>query len=777
MQRQRETEETEKQKKVKNPLMQVSKQRLPTYAALLSLDHVIDAITGGGLQKFVVAAEDADKTLADRSVLVMQSDQGPDMNAAKEFALRHLELRLIFVPDIRHQLIREQENSCKLAKLSSTIALTDLLFTFLSGPWSECRWFQLVKEEADEYLSLTDPSPSSTSCTTLIRHLLPRIRTEKNWEPSADVEDVRAALASASFLRRKGTTNSSRWDSFHESFRSRKGEWGLLLLVLLSYGLRLGYVLNPKQATLSEDMSQVLPKAEEAASGQAEVAEKSLKQAKMKKDALYQRCRNKLHCCTVLLGSMEFCRDMTVWYLATEVLSAELNHVRKNIHGRNATRELMVGLACGTSPKVGLEVIAELVQVPHNAEGLRQLGVWLQDDIVGAVSVKQIARELQHPLVMWQDSIVQQLTDAILCACRFKLMNLSQHMFSFPLRFAALISEKQDDVNRCLKECVALSESWEAARHAAADSKGWNAVCGRSPMQTVVTREIFDALKASNFASVPPDVHRFLYDVMGMFSSTYNEEAFGEMRGLESRENKAHAMPNADIWQSASHSGVLSRFGYCEVAVDHSQEDPRLPEALYHTKGLAPTMENMKHVCKRQTWTSLAPHMQAMLPSELMMTKDLHTRKLLGQVAAAWRTNFLVRGLIIRQKTGSKDTFLSLGPWPKGCTTCMLPVCRWEVKKGVFAYSVRQPLTRESLHWATVLSFKDWEVAQVAIASPLHFGIASAGATKTTALTIPPLSAVPWLETAKAFVPLLQHLARHAFYDVEPGILEILYQD
>ncbi|CAE7865373.1 mug158, partial [Symbiodinium necroappetens] len=517
MQRQRETEETEKQKKVKNPLLQVSKQRLPTYAALLSLDHVM---------------------------------------------------------------------------------------------------LSRVEEEADEYLSLTDFSPSSTSCTTLIRHLLPRIRAEKNWETSADVQDVRAALASASFLRRKGTTNSSRWDSFHESFRSRKGEWGLLLLVLLSYGLRLGYILNPKQATLSEDISQVLPKAEEAASGQAEVAEKSLKQAKQKKDALYQRCRNKLHCCTVLLGSMEFCRDMTVWYLATEALSAELNHVRKNVHGRNATRELMVGLACGTSPKVGLDVIAELLQVPHNAEGLRQLHVLLQDDVVGAVNVKQIAREVQHPWVMWQDSIVQQLTDTVLCACRFKLMNLSQHMFCFPLRFAALISEKQEDVNRCLKECVALSESWDAARHAATDSKAWNAVCSRSPMQTVVTREIFEALKASNFASVPPDVHRFLHDVMGMFSSTYNEEAFGEMRGLESRENKCHAMPNADIWQSASHSGVLRRFGYREVAVDDSQEDPRLPESLYHTKGLEPTMENLKH---------------AMLPSELMMTKDLYTRKLLDQ--------------------------------------------------------------------------------------------------------------------------------------------------
>ncbi|CAE7526189.1 unnamed protein product [Symbiodinium sp. CCMP2592] len=123
--------------------------------------------------------------------------------------------------------------------------------------------------------------------------------------------------------------------------------------------------------------------------------------------------------------------------------------------------------------------------------------------------------------------------------------------------------------------------------------KAWNAVCSRLPMQTAVTREIFEALKASNFASVPPDMHRFLSDVMGMFSSTYNEEAFGEMRGMESRENKAHAMPNADIWQSASHSGVRGRFGHREVAVDDSQEDPRLPESLYHTKGLAPTMENM----------------------------------------------------------------------------------------------------------------------------------------------------------------------------------------
>ena len=150
----------------------------------------------------------------------------------------------------------------------------------------------------------------------LVRHLLPKIAEEQGWvENEATVERVHEALSGALFLRRQGTSgNSGRWNEFHWSFGERRKEFSLLLLILISYGINMGYVQQADAPVLTSLQTQA-----QRASNRASEA-KTLKEAKQRIGDFFSRCQNKLHVATVCLSNSSLMERLHVWHFASNPL-------------------------------------------------------------------------------------------------------------------------------------------------------------------------------------------------------------------------------------------------------------------------------------------------------------------------------------------------------------------------------------------------------------------------------------------------------------------------
>ena len=749
MQRDREQKE-----KAENPLKPLKKQRLPSYENMLALDHVISCVVeGSSLETFLPKKDDDDLPMCERPTLVIQSDCGSDLMAVHNFAGYHLGLRYWFVNDVRHMLVNEQMNACKQAGLSSSMALADIVLTFLQGPWGGHKWMQIVREETKEFMQMAS-SLGSSSAGALLRHFSPQIAVEQGWE-RASPNDVFSALRSANFLCRKGVTTTSRWDSFHRGFRDRKKEFTLLLMILVSYGIRAGYVLNPEKLTLQE-MKKV-----STSVGAAEA--ETLKDAKKKKSFLYDSCRNKLHVATVCMGNQSLMEDLRVWYWCSKPIADQLNSLRQQLHGRTEPRNHMKDAAIGGC---SLQVVEALLTVPAQTEVLEDLGFSLKHNTAGAVRCKKVDVEAPHVFV--EDVLMQKVVKTLLCLVHFKLFNLSLSMYSYPARFAALLD---DDEHRreCLLEMQSLDEAFEEVQNL--KNKGWRTVCHRSPLRLTVVREVFAHLKQSAW-KVSEDLCLFLQQSCMHFGATYNEEAFGEMRAAEKTDGKAAKMSSIEVWSTASRGGIMKRFGYREVEAPAADLAPSIPDSLFHTQLKQPSMPKMCELTGRGTpWPTLQPLVAPTVAAELWTMVTLRKAGKLDQLTASWRTQFLLSGLIVKQK-GQKDWFMSTGPWPKGSATLLLPMQRKELKKGLYAFGLKPNLSRGCLRWASVFQFDTWEVAQTKVVSPIHFGVLLA---KGSSLNIPDENLFFWLETDKPR-PLLQHCAHNAFFDISADILELLLQ-
>ena len=729
--------------------------RLPSYGNLLSLDHTLQAVLNDGLKLFTPDEEKDDaRPLLDLPALVLQSDQGSDMVAPVYFALHHLKLRLAFIPDVRHQLVRVMANACKAAKLQVQVALSDIILTVLQGPWSDHKWWQVVREQTEEYLKMArmDGDP----CHALLRKLMPAIGREQGLgRMDVHVQNVHESLADATFLVRKGVNNTSRWDSFHGGFQERKSEFSLLLLILLVYGLRLGYVK-------SDTLSDLTPLAKTAnASAQDDVPLRNANAEKQNiKNALYARCRNKLHVATVILANSQVMSDLHLWYWASSPVRNALNRCRKDIKGRAHTLDHLMNLATGG----GLRIINELADVCHNAEALRDVGILQQDDLAGVARYTCPGENFE---VRRQDDIMERMLWTVLCLVHHMMLDLGHHMFGWPLRFAALLDPAHEA--ECLQEMKDVWAAWEDAQKM--PGQAWTAIRKRSLLGTTFCRDVFFRVQRDGWI-LTSETRQFLQQCLSCWGSTYNEEAFGELRQLEQREGKVHHMSHAEVWSSASAGQVMTRFGYREVVGDASVLAPDLPDGLFHTRAKTASIPKIRDITGRATWPSLKPLDAARLPAEVQSMRILHASKRMQDVTMTWRTSFLCRGMVLRQTSKKKDYKLCTGVWPHGASALLLPLERYELKKGTFAFRIQKPLSRDKLSWGHVFQFADWEVMRARVVSPLHLGHAcsSKGAFSV------PFGEGPWIEEDKTGVPLLKYCAMNGFFDTDAKSLELLLE-
>ena len=450
------------------------KPRVASYDMLLAMEHVLDAIGDHQLESFLPkdkTDEESKVSILDAPTLVTLTDCGSDCFCPMWFALSHLKMRLWHFPDPRHRLVREEANAAQHSGLRGCLALSDVILQFFLGPWEEHKWWQVVKEETSQYLNmarLAAKAGENHEGNALVRHLLPKIAQEQGWvENETTLERVHEALSEALFLRRRGTSgNSSRWNEFHWSFGERRKEFSLLLLILVSYGINMGYVQQADAPVLTSLQTQA-----QRASNRASEA-KTLKEAKQRIGAFFSRCQNKLHVATVCLSSDSLMEQLHIWYFASSPLCRELDHVRKHVRGQMATRDYYVNLATGQH----LEWTTRTCEVLQCVESLQGCGIFVcSEDIPVYLRNFTASFTTEDPVVIQQDSLVKKLGETILHILHFKLLNLSHHLVAYPMRFALLLPNDETLVKEELQKMKKLWKAWSTAQEAG--GKWWKAYC------------------------------------------------------------------------------------------------------------------------------------------------------------------------------------------------------------------------------------------------------------------------------------------------------------
>ena len=494
------------------PAKSLSKRpRMKAYDSLLHVDHVLEAIHDQGLKKYRPLDADEEKPLDELPILVCVTDQGSDLQAASWFAERYLGLRLMWLYDPRHRLVREQENALKRSGLKASVKLSELLLSFQRGPWQEARWFRILQEEAKEMVEYFERQRQDPSSHPLIRCLAKRIAREQGVpEESLSIPEL---LEQANFLRSRGEANMSRWDSWHRSFRSHLGEFGLQLFICLCYGLKMNYIsqhdgASPLVTPLTSSKSM---------SGESS---STLQGQQTERERLFQRCKNKFHVVTCLLLNTELMSEIHIWWHASQAMAAELQEVRL-LRGRSDCLQWHQQEASGASLT---KLLKEIWNFPMNLTWLHSCGLLVAEDSLGKHGSLLVSPD--HPLVEQQDDIYRKIVRTCIAATQIKLQSLCHAIYSFPLGFADLLCPAQQ--KRKLDYMKQVYESWEAIQKFRGPFL--DSFKKRSPMQLTFVQTVFRRCKKHGW-SLPDDVARVLSDVFSHLTCSWNEEAFSHMRG------------------------------------------------------------------------------------------------------------------------------------------------------------------------------------------------------------------------------------------------------
>ncbi|CAJ1431967.1 unnamed protein product [Effrenium voratum] len=399
--------------------------RLPSYEQIMGLDHTLSCILPhmNGLSSFLPTDAEAGKPLLELPTLCLTADGGPDVNSALMFLQYGAGLRMISFWDPRHRISRELENSITHggSGLRGAMLAAEFILSFQRGPWSGHKWHRILQEEASEWLA-----QAAGQSDALVQHLLPGIGKELGLSQT-DISrtDILAGLANAKFLQHRGPASASRWDAFHAGWSERRSELSLMLGLLISFGLKCGY------------LSGVLNKAGWSETRAAECDDKSTLKAETKAQ-MYRQCRNKLHVVTMTLLNTDVVSMIQAWYCISVPVSHELHGIRSLLStGKEGCRQHWLEQARGGPLAVAGRILEQLLQ----PDTLESTGLWFEAELCGNAVGRM---SVDHPQVRLQDKQSQRHMKMALTLVFYKLVYASPVLFGYPMKLVLLLGTEAE---------------------------------------------------------------------------------------------------------------------------------------------------------------------------------------------------------------------------------------------------------------------------------------------------------------------------------------------
>jgi hypothetical protein len=229
-----------------------------------------------------------------------------------------------------------------------------------------------------------------------------------------------------------------------------------------------------------------------------------------------------------------------------------------------------------------------------------------------------------------------------------------------------------------------------------------------------------------------------------------------------------------ECWAAPTHAKVLGSYGFREIEPDAAETvmDDDVPSSIFHTKQKEPSIPQLADVINRTTWVTMSPQASHNLAAEQHMMLEAHKNGKVDLPAMAWRTAFVRRGMLVELQVdgkGQKKVFVSLGAWPDGSATLLLPLERKTVDR-MKLWCVPPNIRKVDLNWLFLKDFRDVQVVQARPVSPQHLGLAS------TTKRIPDYLG-HWLDLEKRRQPVLEAMALVAFDDIGVNLLERLFHE
>ena len=728
------------------------KQRLPSFEQVVALEQTLQSMCPSAPSLLAFTNPDPEGRL-EMPVLCLNADAGPDVNSCLQFLQNHVRVRMIHFWDPRHRLARELENAVSHAKLRGVLSLGELVISFSRGPWSSHKWFRRLQEEMVDFAATLSAAPPDVRDRGgfLFQHL----REEIAAQAGRHVEEVtpetcKSLLTQSGFLRKRGPSNMSRWDAFAVGWSERKSELGLLKLLCMSYGLKAGYLqpaTNKAAARAGQEWAGQVLSEEDA--GNTTLATDA-------KQRLFQKCVNKLHVVTNILLQKDTCDKLNCWFHLSWPISSELHRLRTTLKtGRDGCQQHLLAEARGS----GLEVLTTIFETVVSPDVREDLHIW-QGARLGAGTIGRMT--VQDPTVKLQNSKCEMVLQMALELAHVKMQYATVTLFSWPSQLVLLAFGTEEEQNVTLVNLY-LSECAHQRAVANHEKLKWLRVFAkRSPMGTRLMRDVVAHLQASQW-QVTKRLQLFLQPLFRGLGATWNEEAFGNARELEGRENKSHELSSTEAWECCTYSRTLPSFGFQEIQTDPTEVEGNIPESLFRLeKNKVP--EKLKAITAPMKWTSVGQIGLCGVACELTVLQDAIANDRVLQLSDSWRSSMLRRGTVVRHISfPESEQYLSMGGWPSHSGALLLPL-----KTCQGGFDLDLPLTKDKLKFVQVFRLADWFVVPTTARSPLHHAIESRGCPRSV-----PLLTV----TGEAAKPVLQHSAENAFFDLDETRLSFILKE
>ncbi|CAE7271244.1 mug158 [Symbiodinium sp. CCMP2592] len=727
------------------------KQRLPSFEQVVALEQTLQSMCPSAASLLEFTAPDPEGRL-EMPVLCFNADAGPDVMSCLQFLQNHVRVRMIHFWDPRHRLARELENAVSHAKLKGALSLGELVINFSRGPWSSHKWFRRLQEEMVDFAATLSAAPPDVRERGgfLFQHL----REEIALQAGLHVEEVtpekcKDLLQHSGFLRKRGPSNMSRWDAFAVGWSERKSELGLLKLLCLSYGLKAGYLQPATNAAANRATEEWAGQVLSEGDGDNTLGSDA-------KQRLFQKCVNKLHVVTNILLQKDTCDKLNCWFHLSWPISQELHRLRTTLkRGRDGCEQHLLEEARGSS----LEVLTTIFETAVCPDVREDLAIWhgarLGAGMIGRMTV-------EDPIVKFQNKTCQMVLETALELAHVKMQYASVTMFSWPSQLVLLAFGTEEEQNVTLVNLY-LSEQAHARAMANSEKLKWLRVFAkRSPMGSRLMRDVVANLHSSEWR-ITKRLLNWLQPLFRGLGATWNEEAFGDARELEGKENKGHELSSTEAWECCSYSRTLTSFGFREIQTEPTEAEGNIPESLFRLeKNKVP--EKLKAITAPMKWTSLSQIGLCAVACELAVLKDAMDQDRVAQLSDSWRSGMLRRGTVVGHTSfPESDRYLSMGAWPSHSGALLLPL-----KTCQGGFNLDLPLTKDKLKFVQVFRLSDWFALPTTVKSPLHHAIRNGG-TPTTA----PLLTV----TGEARKPILQYCAEHAFFDMDETRLSFILKE
>ncbi|CAE7234181.1 unnamed protein product [Symbiodinium sp. CCMP2592] len=635
--------------------------RHASYEQLVGLNQTLKSMFPAlekGLLSFRRTETAGSQDLRSLPTLIVTSDAGPDLQSGLQFLQNGLGIRAVCFWEGRHMLSRELENALThIEHMKPAMIISEMILNFSRGPWQGHRWF---REECVDFLSILEAAGTPES-SALLHFFHPRVARDLGVsEASLCMSQVMDEVRQASFLQKRGPANISRWDTFHSGWEERRPEMSLLCMLLVSFGVKMGF-LGKAKATL------------EGPSGAGTAAEdEPVTMSGESRAKLWARCKNKLHCVATALLNTDLRFDLDAWFFLSKPQSQALHDLRNLAKvGPSETLKIHLREASGEP----LTICDRILQQMFSPEVWAFLDLWCSGSLHGGY-VQRMAGD--HPECRLQSARMARMLEMTLALLHQKLLYASVPLFSYPYRLVLLVSP-----DRAIAEATVLQlkRCWEADQVARRTNSRWcKGFAKRSPFSLSIMQDVVLAFQRTDW-SLSEEVKQWALRVFSGFGATWNEEGFSKARQREGAENKSHEMSDHDLWQTLSLNGVLRAAGVEEVRGRDDTSGIVWPGSLFHIQRRVPE-EDLRRITGNANWASMTQQSLASAACELAL------------LCQAVEAN----------------------------TVRLVAKLHGEFGLAGAAFELVLPVTMETLRWAQIEKFSDWKVLPARAISPLeHF--------------------------------------------------------